>query len=178
MKFSMTLIAAVILAVGSRGAARAQEGTVRLDIRLTVVEAPCPNATYWLFVRPTEGGPGFGAGYVQLTDGDGDRVYTVRIPDVGVILPFALRLEQGIGTATESSFGVFPGAPSSSITELGDIRQPGSYTFEAQVRGCQTGLPPTGGHDRQMVAVLLSAFVVGGVGAALRRRGVHSVARR
>ncbi len=184
MKTVLSTIAALLLVFALATSTAAQDNMVTLTFRLTVQGQPCPNATYWGF---------FGApntddvNYVQLTDPDGDGVFTGTGTHAAGRL--VVQIIQGTGTRTITGgplLGeqvlVVPGEPTQVIRDFG-IQQPDQpdfivphlvinqdMTFEASVAGCPAGLPDTGISDSLPLAPFASAVLLLAGGVYLRRR--------
>jgi hypothetical protein len=151
---------------------------VTATFELSVEGQPPPQTTF--FGVAAELGFGTGSTSAQLTDPDGDGVYTgaAQVPqgrERGIFI------EQGMGVR-ENPFGFrFPGEPRSVIRDFGLVRFDGDKTFSASVSfeqvppadGGSGSLPSTGGPPLVPPVLLLSAagalLLVGG--GLLARRG-------
>jgi hypothetical protein len=178
---TLASILAVLALMLLAAPAGAQQDMVNLHFRLTVQGAPCPNATYWGF---------FGApnsddvNYVQLSDPEGDGVYTGTGTHTAGRL--VAQIIQGTGSQRIQSIllgteMVVPGEPSQVIRNFGVEHpdMPGivphlvinqDMTFQASVQGCPVGLPDTGVSDMLPLVPLFSAGLLLATGIYIQRR--------
>ena len=171
MKTITSTLAALILMFVLASTAYAQQGTaVNLSFRITVTGAACPNATYWAVLGVPQS-EFFG---VQLTDSDGDGVYTGST-QWGAGSPVAISLVQGTGSIQPpTSVNPFPGPPTVTIRDFGLVTPTQDMVFEGSTAGCPAGLPDTGGRDSLPLAPLAGAVLLLAGGAYLRRLWQHA----
>lgn len=170
MNKRLRMVATLMVLALSTMPAHAQQAAVTLSFSITVAGAPCANATYFAVI----GVPQSDFYGVQLTDADGDRVYT-GTTQVAAGNPFRIQLVQGTGTLqSPTSSNPFPGTPSTILRDFGDVTSTANQTFTASAAGCAT-LPPTGAETGLPLGVVTAALVVLATGMYLRRRvGYHS----
>jgi len=162
----VTLALAVLLAVPAHAQQR-----VTIQFRLTVNVA-CPNATYYGLVG-VPNSEGFE--YTQLTDPDGDGVFTgTGSAATNEPIP-VLRLIQGTGTQVIEPPGSLPtqvpGDPSRIVRDFGTPTLTEDTVLEGGVSDCiGAGLPSTGVSDTVPMSALLSGMLLVIVGIALRQR--------
>ena len=178
-QFASLLIAVAIMAAYAVPVA-AQQDTVTLDFRVTV-NVDCPNATYWGFFGPPNSDA---INYVQLTDDDGDGVYTgTATPEGGRLV---VQVIQGTGSREldselfEGTLTV-PGEPQRVIRDFGEEQADAptlvphlvideDMTFEASVSSCPSGLPGTGLLELNPLLPLAGGMLLLATGMAVRRR--------
>jgi hypothetical protein len=160
MKTMLVLLAAFLLVGSLIVPARAQGGDqATVTFEITAASTPCPNTTYWA----AYGLPASEFVAHQLTDGDGNGVYTGSVEaEVGGQL--TIQLVQGTG-AQESIYGPIPGNPSATIKNVGFVTITEDTVFSGQAAGCPTALPRAGSNDDLPVVPL--------VGGALLAAGVY-----
>lgn len=161
----MKRIALVIIAVAmvwGAGISTAQEGQVNVEFRITV-STDCPNATYWGLVGP----PDSEFSNIQLSDSDGDGVYTGST-EVGAGDQWVVALVQGTGVA-DTVYGPAPGQPSRTIQDFGTVTITEDRTFEGSVSSCPSGLPPTGLENINLMLPLVGAVVLLATGIYIRQ---------
>jgi hypothetical protein len=169
----MTTIAAVCTALLVMltlvSAAQAQNDAVNVQFRLTVTGEPCPDATYYAVF----GVPQSEFFSDQLTDSDGDGVYTLS-RQLGASNPLYISIQQGIGSVqVPPSLYLLPGPPRSTIRDFGLVTPTQDMTFEASVTGCSANGPstlPDTGVTNYLLTVVLASSVLLASGAYLCRR--------
>ncbi len=157
---------------------------VTFTFRLTVRGTPCENATFWGFYGLAQSDD---INFVQLTDPDGDGVYTgsgSRPASARVVLQIVqgTGVEQANVPFPDSPLMDIPGDPQTTIRVFGtdtgsgvpEVTLSNDLTLEASVNGCAT-LPPTGTSDHLQGIAITSAVALLVSGAYLRRR-VHQQA--
>lgn len=155
------------LAMLLASAVSAQDDQVTYTFRVTVGGEPCANATYWALLGIPDS-EGYG---IQLTDPDGDRVYTGTETFVAGNDVF-VSLVQGVGTVSEEPLNTpFPGPPVVTLRDLGRVTVQQDTVVEATAPACQPGLPPTGTDDLMPYVLVVGGLLVVAAGAVLRRNG-------
>jgi LPXTG-motif cell wall-anchored protein len=160
MKTIASIVAAFVLTLSLILPAHAQDSIGPLQFRVALHGPPCPNATYWgvlttirrdiISEQPI---------FVQLTDPDGDGVYTGSYTAAfDFPVEFHVRLEQGTGVFMGDPLaGIVrphPGQPSFTIWDFGQITLAEEETLlEASVAGCPGEAPSTGVSDGTPVAL-------------------------
>ncbi len=161
----MVLAALVLLALSS-GPTQAQAGRVTLSFSVTVTGTPCANSTYFAVLAA----PGSEFFAIQLTDGDGDRVFSGST-EAGTGTVYRVQLVQGTGTITSpTSSNPFPGPPTTVLRDFGDVTLAANQWFAANAAACPT-LPGTGAGSSTAWTWGLVALAVLGSGLMLRRAG-------
>ena len=165
--WTWSMIALVMLVASS---VNAQEDTVTYTFRVTVEGEPCADATYWAVIGIPES-----EGYtVQLTDPDGDRVYTGS-EEFTVGNDVFLSLQQGVGSVpSEVNDSLFPGEPVVTLRDLGRITPTEDTLVEARGRGCQPRLPDTGADQQIPFALFAGVLLAMLAGAAWRRHAAYN----
>lgn len=111
-----------------------------VSFKLNVNGKPCADTTYWGLVGLLESDPVF----TQLTDENGDGVYTGTSPAFNDGIKADIELIQGTGVSSAPLAGEVPGAPSRVIADFG-TQQPDGGTYrvlnddflaDASVNGC------------------------------------------
>lgn len=160
--FSWVVLALAMLLAS---AVSAQGDQVTYTFRVTVNGTPCENATYWAVI----GIPDSEFYTVQLTDPDGDRVYTGS-ETFTVGNDVFLSLQQGVGSvAQEPANTPFPGPPVVTLRDLGRITVQQDTVVEATAAACQPGLPGTGATDQLPLALLIGSVLAVATGVYLKR---------
>ncbi len=151
----LALILTVVLAVAVHG----QDQTAALHFRLTVAGASCPNATYWGSFGPPHTDA---VTSVQLTDPDGDGIYTgtgttLLRPTGETRLVVQLIEGTGVGNVAMPGADHFipgPGMPRYVIKDFGvqhddvpwitvpHVIVTDGMVFEASIVGCSPGAAP------------------------------------
>lgn len=132
MKKLAILAAALAALLAAAAPAMAQStapatGAVTFSFELAVEGEPPTDATFF-------GVFGYEAGMVQLTDPDGDGLYTGSVETGGSLEPQPVRIVQGTGTQPSVVTGVQPGEPVTTIKDFGVVPiQEGVNTFSASV---------------------------------------------
>lgn len=181
-RFTLLLLTVAIIAING-GSVAAQQDTVNLEFRVTVT-VDCPNATYWGFF----GIPNSDVlDYVQLTDDDGDGIYT----GTGTFQSgrTVVQVIQGTGSReidSELFDGTLtvPGDPQRVIRDFGEEQPdaPGlvphlvideDMAFEARVSSCPSELPGTGLPEMTRLLPLAGGVLLLATGIAVRRRIWH-----
>lgn len=170
MKIRMVSLATLTLAILLAVPAHAQQ-SVTIQFRLSVNVA-CPNATYFgqVGIPNSDGFPN-----VQLTDPDGDGVFTGSLTaPAGEQLPL-LRLVQGTGTIIveppTSGPQVVPGQPSRVVRDFGTPTLTEDTVLEASVSNCiGAALPSTGVSNTVSTSALIGGLLLLIAGIAARQR--------
>jgi hypothetical protein len=171
MKRMMSMFAALLVLTLGSAPTQAQQASATLSFAITVAGTPCANATYFAVLAA----PGSEFFAIQLTDADGDRVYTGSTT-AGVGTTYRVQLVQGTGTIqSPTSSNPFPGTPSTVLKDFGDVALTANQTFAATAAGCST-LPPTGAETSLPLPLTTAALVVLATGLYLRRRMQHHLA--
>ncbi len=166
MKRMLSMFAALL--VLSTMPTQAQQASVTLNFSVTVAGAPCANSTYFA-VLAVQGSEFFG---IQLTDADGDRVYTGST-QAGAGTVYRVELVQGTGTITSPiSSNPFPGTPIVVLKDFGDVTLTANQTFAANAAACPT-LPGTGAESGTPLLWGLAALAALAAGTYLRRQQVQ-----
>ncbi len=165
MQFIKGIVAAVVALALFSLPTHAQQDSVTLSFSITVAGTPCANSTYFAVI----GIPDSEFYGVQLSDGDGDRVYT-GTTTVAAGSPIRVQLVQGTGTIqSPTSSNPFPGTPITVLRDFGDVTPTADQTFTANAAACAT-LPGTGAEAGQPWMWGLAALVVLATGTYLHRR--------
>lgn len=102
-------------------------GPVTFSFDLAVEGTPPADATFF-------GVFGYEGGMVQLTDPDGDGLYTGSVASGGSLEPQPVSIIQGTGTLPSRAMGVQPGEPVTTIQDFGVVPiEEGVNTFSASV---------------------------------------------
>ncbi len=102
-------------------------GPVTFSFELVVDGEPPADATFF-------GVFGYEGGMVQLTDPDGDGLYTGSVETDGSLEPQPVQIAQGTGTQPSMVTGVQPGEPITKIKDFGVVPvEEGVNTFSASV---------------------------------------------
>ncbi len=167
MKIMLMLCAAFLLGGGLVVPARAQGGDqATVTFEITAASTPCPNATYWAVY----GLPASEFTTQQLTDADGDGVYTGSV-EAQVGGQLTIQLVQGIGSQKILYPDIFiPGEPSSTIKNFGFVTITEDTVFSGQATGCSAGLPNAGSGDNLPLVPMASSALLLAAGVFLRRR--------
>ncbi len=161
----ITALATMVLLALNSVPTQAQTGSVTLSFSITVTSTPCANATFFGIV----GVPDSEFYGVQLTDADGDGVYT-GTTQVAAGSPFGIVLVQGTGTIdSPTSANPFPGPPITVLRDFGVVTPTADQSFAATVNGCPT-LPGTGADTGTPLTWGLAALAVLATGTYLRWR--------
>jgi hypothetical protein len=165
MKRTMSMIAALLLLALSSVPTQAQQGRVTLNFAVTVAGTPCAASTYFAVLAA----PGSEFFAIQLTDADGDRVFSGST-EAGTGTVYRVQLVQGTGTITSpTSSNPFPGPPTTVLQDFGDVTLAANQSFAANAAACPT-LPGTGAGSSTAWTWGLVALAVLATGTYLRRR--------
>jgi LPXTG-motif cell wall-anchored protein len=162
MKMTVFISMVLALMAASLSSVRAQTQSVTLEFQIHVTGVSCPNATYWVLIGSRDE-----QFYQQLTDSDGDNVYTLRLTE-GVGAERAIRLVQGVGTQ-QLAFGPEPNPPILLIQNFGVVTITGDMVFEGRVAGCPSTLPDTGRSSKSLTALFVGSLLLLASGMCLRQ---------
>lgn len=170
MKRMLSMIAALLVLALSTMPTYAQQGTATLSFSVTVVGTPCANSTYFAVLAA----PGSEFFAIQLTDADGDWVYTGSTT-AGSGTTYRVQLVQGTGTIeSPTSSNPFPGTPTTVLRDFGDVTLTANQTFAATAAACPT-LPGTGAETSLPLTLVTAALVVLATGLYLSRRQMQHI---
>lgn len=169
----LAMVGLVVLGTSSRVAWAHRTELVAVQARLTVTGAPPAGSTFFAIVSDPASGNRIG---LQLTDADGDGVYSADADAFEPDQTVAVRLERGTGTVPNPVFGDasrLPGPPTRTIREFGQQVLHGDTLFTAS-----TAFGGVSSASRAAVAPATDAYLsMAAIGTVLLTAGLYALHR-